>query len=66
MKNLSTKKEREAKNSLKKMLEILEPYLPPKPKLSKQPCEDWQPAGGSTPETELSDRRYRPEHRESL
>jgi len=44
------KKERESKLSLKKMLETLEPYLPPKPKSKQLPCGEWEIAGSSISE----------------
>ena len=38
------KKKRRAKRSLKKMLEIIEPFLPPKPRSKQLQCSEWEPS----------------------
>jgi hypothetical protein len=50
MSSPSKERERKARHSLKKMLDVLEPYLPPKPQSTPPPREDWQPADTSTSE----------------
>jgi hypothetical protein len=66
MANETKKKAQEAGRSLRKMLEILQPYLPPKPEPRKPPCEDWQISESSTPETTPTGDHEKPKHRESL
>lgn len=66
MANEPKKKAHEAGRSLRKMLEILQPYLPPKPKPREPLCEDWQISESSTPETSPPSNGETPKHRESL
>ncbi len=66
MRHIPREKKRKAKRSLKKILETIEPYLPPKPKAPARVCEDWELAKTSTLESRPAGGIERPKHHKAV